>query len=92
MTHLPVIADPSHATGHRELVAPLALAALVSGLDGVIVEVHPDPDRALSDGPQSLDLDGLRDLASRIAALGVDLAQPSKQRRTATVEGWAGWR
>jgi 3-deoxy-7-phosphoheptulonate synthase len=92
MTHLPVIADPSHATGHRELVTPLALAALAAGLDGVIVEVHPDPDHALSDGPQSLDLDGLRDLASRIAALGIDLAEPSNQPRAATVDGWAGWR
>ncbi|HEX5397028.1 MAG TPA: 3-deoxy-7-phosphoheptulonate synthase, partial [Candidatus Limnocylindria bacterium] len=92
MTHLPVIADPSHATGHRELVIPLALAALAAGLDGVIVEVHPDPDHALSDGPQSLDLDGLRDLASRVAALGIGLAEASKQPRAATVDGWAGWR
>ncbi len=89
MTHLPVIADPSHATGRRELVIPMALAALAAGLDGVIVEVHPDPDHALSDGPQSLDLDGLRDLASRVAALGIGLAETAKQPRAATVEGWA---
>lgn len=92
MTHLPVIADPSHATGRRDLVIPMALAALAAGLDGVIVEVHPDPDRALSDGPQSLDLDGLRELAERIAALGISLAEPSRQPRAATAEGWVGWR
>ncbi len=91
LTHLPVIADPSHATGRRDLVIPMALAALAAGLDGVIVEVHPDPDHALSDGPQSLDLDGLRELAAKIAALGIGLVQPSKQGRAATVEGWAGW-
>ena len=53
-THLPVIVDPSHAAGRRDLVLPLARAAVAAGADGVIVEVHPDPDRALSDGGQSL--------------------------------------
>jgi chorismate mutase/prephenate dehydratase len=56
-THLPVIVDPSHAAGERSLVAPLARAAAAIGAHGVMVEVHPDPDSALSDGPQSLDLD-----------------------------------
>jgi 3-deoxy-7-phosphoheptulonate synthase len=88
LTHLPVIADPSHATGRRDLVTPMALAALAAGLDGVIVEVHPDPDRALSDGPQSLDLAGLADLAERAAAIGITFAAPSPQPRAATVEGW----
>ena len=55
ITHLPVIADPSHACGHRELVPHLARIGLAAGADGVIVEVHPDPDNALSDGDQSLD-------------------------------------
>jgi 3-deoxy-7-phosphoheptulonate synthase len=54
ITHLPVIADPSHAAGHRELVAPLARIGLAAGADGLIVEVHPDPDNAMSDGEQSL--------------------------------------
>jgi 3-deoxy-7-phosphoheptulonate synthase len=54
MTHLPVIFDPSHATGKRDLVLPAALASVVVGADGVMVEVHPDPEHALSDGPQSL--------------------------------------
>ncbi len=54
MTHLPIIFDPSHATGKRDLVLPAALAAIVVGAHGVMVEVHPDPERALSDGAQSL--------------------------------------
>lgn len=55
-THLPVIVDPSHATGAARLVPALALAAQAAGLDGVMVEIHPTPGEALSDGPQSLDL------------------------------------
>ncbi len=58
-THLPVIVDPSHAAGSRNLVPPLALAAQAVGADGVMVEVHPEPEKALSDGPQSLDLEQL---------------------------------
>ena len=54
-THLPVIVDPSHAGGRADLVLPLAAAALAAGADGLIVEVHPDPEGALSDGDQSLD-------------------------------------
>ena len=57
ITHLPVIADPSHASGHRELIAALARIGLAAGADGLIVEVHPDPDNAMSDGEQSLDFD-----------------------------------
>jgi len=56
-THLPVIVDPSHAAGERSLVAPLAHAAAAVGAHGLMVEIHPDPDSALSDGPQSLELD-----------------------------------
>jgi 3-deoxy-7-phosphoheptulonate synthase len=55
ITHLPVIADPSHASGRRELIAALARIGLAAGADGLIVEVHPDPDNAMSDGEQSLD-------------------------------------
>ncbi|NLB51667.1 MAG: 3-deoxy-7-phosphoheptulonate synthase [Syntrophomonadaceae bacterium] len=54
LTHLPVIVDPSHGTGVRSLVAPMAKAAIAAGADGLIVEVHPHPERALSDGEQSL--------------------------------------
>ncbi len=59
-THLPVMADPSHAAGRRDLVAPLSYAAVAAGADGLLVEVHPDPETALSDGDQSLDLDEFR--------------------------------
>jgi 3-deoxy-7-phosphoheptulonate synthase len=55
ISHLPIIADPSHAAGVRELVPPLTRAAVAAGADGIIVEVHPDPDKAWSDGEQSLD-------------------------------------
>jgi 3-deoxy-7-phosphoheptulonate synthase len=54
LSHLPIIADPSHATGLREKVTPMARAAVAAGADGVMVEVHPTPERALSDGAQSL--------------------------------------
>ena len=54
LTHLPVIADPSHASGRRELVAPMSRAAVAAGADGLMIEVHPDPERARCDGPQSL--------------------------------------
>jgi 3-deoxy-7-phosphoheptulonate synthase len=57
LTHLPVLVDPSHASGKREMVVPLARAAFAAGADGVIVEVHPYPDKALSDGRQSLNLE-----------------------------------
>lgn len=57
LSHLPVIADPSHGTGRRRLIAPMARAAVSAGADGLIIEVHPCPERALSDGPQSLDFD-----------------------------------
>jgi len=54
LSHLPIVADPSHGTGRRDKVAPMARAAVAAGADGLLVEVHPDPDRALSDGAQSL--------------------------------------
>jgi 3-deoxy-7-phosphoheptulonate synthase len=54
LSHLPVIVDPSHAAGRRDLVLPLSLAAAAVGADGIIVEVHPNPDEALCDGPQAL--------------------------------------
>jgi 3-deoxy-7-phosphoheptulonate synthase len=55
LSHLPIIVDPSHATGRRDFVPPMALAGLAAGAHGLMVEVHPEPDQALSDGPQSLD-------------------------------------
>jgi len=66
LTHLPVIVDPSHGTGKWDLVAPMALAAVAAGADGIMVEVHPKPEEALSDGPQAL-------LPSRFSRLMGDL-------------------
>ncbi|MBN2579005.1 MAG: 3-deoxy-7-phosphoheptulonate synthase [Pirellulales bacterium] len=69
-THLPVVVDPSHGTGHTSLVAPMAAAAVAAGADGLIVEVHPDPETALSDGYQSLtfeEFEGLMELVRRVA-------------------------
>ena len=68
-SHLPVIADPSHGTGKWYLVPPLALAALGAGADGLIMEIHPDPDRAKSDGGQSLTLENFAALMPRLAAV-----------------------
>jgi 3-deoxy-7-phosphoheptulonate synthase len=71
-THLPVIVDPSHGTGQRDLVLPMAKAAAAAGADGLIIEVHPQPDHALSDGQQSLFPDQfakLMEQVGRVAAL-----------------------
>ena len=68
LSHLPVIADPSHATGKRSLVPVLAQAALYAGADGVMVEVHPHPETALSDGPQSLTCEGFAAMMRSFAA------------------------
>jgi len=69
MSHLPIIVDPSHATGRRSLVGPMAKAAIVVGAHGVMVEVHPDPDRALCDGAQSLTGDGFGKLVAELNRL-----------------------
>ena len=66
---LPVIVDPSHGTGRREMVTPMALATRVLGLDGVMVEIHPQPDQAFSDGAQSLDPAGLEALVHKLALI-----------------------
>ena len=70
LSHLPVLADPSHGTGVRSLIAPMSKAAAAVGADGLLIEVHPCPERALSDGPQSLDLQGFQELME-----GLNLAQ-----------------
>jgi 3-deoxy-7-phosphoheptulonate synthase len=67
LTHLPVIVDPSHATGKRSLVPALAKAAVAIGADGMIVEVHPCPEKAVSDGAQSLTLEGFREMMRNLA-------------------------
>ncbi|MGZ8603689.1 MAG: 3-deoxy-7-phosphoheptulonate synthase [Actinomycetota bacterium] len=68
-SHLPVIVDPSHAVGKRALVAPMARAAVAAGADAVMIDVHPDPERALCDGPQALTPDQMADLGQELERL-----------------------
>jgi 3-deoxy-7-phosphoheptulonate synthase len=68
-THLPVIVDPSHATGHAKYVLPMALAAVSAGADGLMIEVHPYPEKAFSDGPQSLNFDAFGKLTEKVKKL-----------------------
>jgi len=68
LTHLPVVVDPSHAPGRRSLVEPLSLAAAAAGADGIIVEVHPQPEEAICDGPQQLRTEGFADYARKVEA------------------------
>ena len=74
-SHLPVIVDPSHAMGHKELVAPMARAAIAAGADGVMVDVHHDPSEALCDGPQALTPGDLLELSRELEALAVALGR-----------------
>jgi 3-deoxy-7-phosphoheptulonate synthase len=69
LSHLPIIADPSHGTGLRAKVIPMARAAIAAGADGLMVEVHPDPERAMSDGAQSLYPDQFEELMEQIAVI-----------------------
>ena len=84
LSHLPIIADPSHGTGHRDMVTPMARAAVAAGADGLLVEVHPSPDRALSDGAQSLypeQFDRMMKETRLIAeAIGRRVAEPAEIR------------
>ena len=66
LSHLPIVADPSHGTGRRDKVAPMARAAVAAGADGLLVEVHPDPDHALSDGAQSLRPEQFEELMAQL--------------------------
>ena len=75
VSHLPVFADPSHGTGNRDYVAPMARAALAAGADGVMVEVHPSPERALSDGPQALLPDQFARLVQELRAMAPMLSR-----------------
>ena len=71
LSHLPIIADPSHGTGRRDIVAPMARAALAAGADGLMIEVHPDPDRALSDGAQSMRPEQFEELMHQLQAVAL---------------------
>ncbi|MEW6082894.1 MAG: 3-deoxy-7-phosphoheptulonate synthase [Bacillota bacterium] len=87
LSHLPVIVDPSHGTGRWELVSPMAAAAIAAGADGLLIEVHPDPERALSDGPQSLKPPAFREMVSQLSrvaqAVGRSLVRPAPSMKTA---------
>jgi 3-deoxy-7-phosphoheptulonate synthase len=87
LSHLPIVTDPSHGTGRRTLVGPMAIAGIAAGSDGLIIEVHPDPDRAKSDGPQSLYprqfaelMNGVRAVAS---AVNRKVASPEPEKAPA---------
>ena len=66
LTHLPIVVDPSHAAGRRDLVKPMSLAAAAAGADGIIVEVHPDPEEAICDGPQALPTETFAEYADHV--------------------------
>jgi 3-deoxy-7-phosphoheptulonate synthase len=75
LSHLPILVDPSHGTGKRDYVPAMALAALAAGADGLLIEVHPEPDRALSDGAQSLDFAGFTKLLGSLRRLAEPLGR-----------------
>lgn len=75
LSHLPIIVDPSHGVGVRECVKPMALAGLAAGASGMIVEIHPNPDEAWSDGPQSLDEQGYLEMMSELSVLETAMKQ-----------------
>jgi 3-deoxy-7-phosphoheptulonate synthase len=75
LSHLPILVDPSHGTGKRDYVPPMALAALAAGADGLLIEVHPRPDKALSDGAQSLDFEGFDRLLHGLQSLAKPLGR-----------------
>jgi 3-deoxy-7-phosphoheptulonate synthase len=75
VSHLPILVDPSHGTGRREFVPPMALAALAAGADGLLIEVHPTPDHAVSDGAQSLDFAGFEHLLGQLKRLAEALGR-----------------
>jgi 3-deoxy-7-phosphoheptulonate synthase len=82
LSHLPIIVDPSHATGRKELVGPMSKAAIAAGADGLIIEVHPNPEEALSDGAQSLDLDYFENLVSELGVIAQAVGRTLDQRYT----------
>jgi 3-deoxy-7-phosphoheptulonate synthase len=84
LSHLPIVADPSHGTGHRDMVIPMARAAVAAGADGLLIEVHPNPEQALSDGAQSLYpaqfAQMMRDVRLIAEAIGRRVAEPAGTR------------
>jgi 3-deoxy-7-phosphoheptulonate synthase len=84
LSHLPIIADPSHGTGLRDKVIPMARAAVAAGADGVIIEMHPEPDRALSDGAQSLYPDQFTQLVGELRAVATAIGRSVTSSKTGT--------
>jgi 3-deoxy-7-phosphoheptulonate synthase len=84
LSHLPIIADPSHGTGLRDKVIPMARAAVAAGADGLLIEVHPDPDRALSDGAQSLYPDQFAQLVGELRAVAAAIGRTIPSHKTGT--------
>ena len=82
LSHLPIIVDPSHGTGDRQLVGPMSMAAIAAGADGLILEMHPQPAKAVSDGAQSLTPEGLDELMQQLQALA-----PVVRRSMVKIEG-----
>ncbi len=87
LSHLPVVADPSHGTGKRDKVAPMARAAVAAGADGLLIEVHPDPERAMSDGVQSLYPDQFAQLMKEIRAVALAVGRSVAEPELATRGG-----
>jgi 3-deoxy-7-phosphoheptulonate synthase len=75
LSHLPIMVDPSHGTGKRAYVPPMALAGMAAGADGLLIEIHPDPDHAMSDGAQSLDFPGFQKLLAALRSLAGPLGR-----------------
>ena len=75
LSHLPIIADPSHGTGKWYLVAPIALAAVAAGTDGLIIEVHPNPDQALKDGAQSLTFENFEHMMAQVGQVAASVGR-----------------
>src|SRR6185369_1337442 len=90
LTHLPVIADPSHGTGRRDLIPVMSRAAIAAGADGIMIEVHPCPERAKSDGPQSLEPEQFRELVQGLFAPTRGLAKQPSRTGSATSQRAAG--
>jgi 3-deoxy-7-phosphoheptulonate synthase len=88
LTHLPVILDPSHATGHSDYVPAVARAAIAAGADGLIVEVHPDPQRAASDGKQSLKPEAFAHMVKQIKAIAEAMGRRIAPVKKPVVAGW----
>jgi 3-deoxy-7-phosphoheptulonate synthase len=87
MTHLPVIVDPSHAAGRRDLVGPMSLAAAAAGADGIIVEVHPRPDEAVCDAAQQLATDDFPDYVERVRMAAAVAGKALWEHPVATASG-----